>query len=60
MDLHREVLATAERSADAGEMEAHLLGGEPEARCNLIAVDVQPLRGDVDVDAALTVGNGQP
>ena len=60
MDLHREVLAPAERAADAGEVDAHLLLLEPEARRDLVAVDVQPLRRDVDVHAALTVGDGEP
>ena len=32
-------------------------GGEAEARRDLVAVDVQPLRRDVDVDAALAVGH---
>jgi hypothetical protein len=29
MDLHVEVLATAERPADAGERDPHLVLGEP-------------------------------
>ena len=60
VDLHREVLAPAERAADAGEVDAHLLERQPEARRDLAAVDVQPLRGDVDVDAALAVGHREP
>ena len=59
VDLHREVLATSERAADAGEVDAHHLGRQAEARRHLIAVDVQPLRRDVDVDAALSVGDGE-
>ena len=50
MHLHRQVLAAAERAADAGEVDAHLLGREVETRCDLVAVDVEPLRRDVDVD----------
>ena len=57
--LHREVLAAAERAADAGQVDAHLLGRQAEAGRDLVAVDVQPLRGDVDVDAALAVGHGE-
>ena len=60
VDLHREVLAPAERAADAGEVDAHALGLEAEARRDLVAVDVQPLRRDVDVDAALAVGDREP
>ena len=57
VDLHREVLAAAERAADAGEVDPHHLGRQPEAGRDLVAVDVQPLGGDVDVDAALAVGD---
>ena len=60
VDLHREVLAPAEGAADAAEVDAHLLLLEAEARRDLVAVDVQPLRRDVDVDAALAVGNREP
>ena len=60
VDLHRQVLAPAERAADAAEVEPHLLGLEAEAGRDLVAVDVQPLRRDVDVDAALAVGDGEP
>ena len=55
VDLHRQVLAPAERAADARQVDAHLLGRQAEARRHLVAVDVQPLRRDVDVDAALAV-----
>ena len=60
VDLHREVLAAAERAADAGEVDPHLLRLEAEAGRDLVAVDVQPLRRDVDVDAALAVGDREP
>ena len=32
VDLHREILAPAERAADAGEVDAHLLGLQSETR----------------------------
>ena len=60
VDLDRQVLAAAERAADAGEMDADLLLGQAEARRDLLAVDMQPLRRDVDVDAALAVRHGEP
>ena len=60
MDLHREILATAEGTADAGEVDTNELGREAEARCDLVAIDVQPLGRDVDVDAAFTVRHGEP
>ena len=60
VDLHREVFAAAEGAADAGEMDAHLLGREPQAGRDLVAVDVQPLGRDVQVDAAGAVGHRQP
>ena len=59
MHLHREVLAAAERTADTAEMDPHLLEREPEAGRDLRPVDVQPLRRDVDVDAAFAVGDGE-
>ncbi len=55
MKLHRQVLAPAEGATDAGEVNSNLLLLEPEARGDLVAVDVQPLRRDVDVDPALAV-----
>ena len=60
VDLHREVLASAERAAHAGEVDPHLLGLEAEAGRDLVAVDMQPLRRDVDVDTALAVRDGEP
>src|SRR3954465_8803643 len=60
MDLHREVLTAAERTAHPREVDAHLLLLEPEARGDLVAVDVQPLRRDVDIDATLAVGHREP
>ena len=59
VDLHREVLAPAERAADTCEVDPHLLGLEPEAGRHLVAVDVEPLGRDVDVDAALAVRDGE-
>src|SRR4029077_78870 len=56
VDLDREILAAAEGAADSREVDAHLLLREAQTRCDLLTVDVQPLRRDVDVDAALAVG----
>ena len=50
--VHRQVLAAAERAADAGEVQPDPVGGQAEGRADLALVDVQPLRGDVEVDAA--------
>ena len=60
VDLDREVLPPSERAADTGEVDPHLLRLEAEAGRDLVAVDVEPLRRDVDVDAALSVGNRDP
>ena len=60
VDLHGEVLARAEGAADAGERDPHLLLGQAEARRDLLPVDVQPLRRDVEVDAAVGGRDGEP
>ena len=53
MDLHREVLAPAEGAADPAQVEAGQLEREPQAGGHLALVNVQPLGGDVEVDAAV-------
>ena len=55
MRLHRQVLPRAEGSTDAGHGEADFLLGQAENARQLVLVDVQPLRRDVEVDAALSV-----
>ncbi len=55
VDLHGQVLTPAERAAHTGQVDAHLLGREVEAGRDLVAIDVEPLRRDVDVDPALAV-----
>src|SRR5712691_2864251 len=57
VDVHGQVFATAERAADAREGEPDLLGREVERGADLALIDVQPLGGDEQVDAALAVGN---
>ena len=60
VDLQADVLAGAERAADAAEHEPHLPLGQAEAGRDLLAVLVQPLGGDVELDAvAAVVGDGQ-
>ena len=60
MHLQRDVLACPERPSDAAEHEAYLLLRQVEAGGDLLAVLVQPLRGDVELDAATTVvGQGE-
>ncbi len=56
VDLHRDVLAAAEGTADAGERHAHLLLGQAEDGGDLPEVRVQPLGGDVEVDTAVLAG----
>ena len=58
VELHGEVLPATERAADTGEVDTDLIGLESEAGRDLIAVHVKPLRRDMDVDAALAVGDG--
>ncbi len=59
VDLHRDVLAAAEGPADAGQGQPDLLLGQVEHRSHLLAVHVQPLGGDVEVDAAVLGGHGE-
>ena len=68
MDLQAHVLAAAEGAADAGEGEPHLLPGQVEAGGDLVAVVVQPLGRDEQLDPAVlgsappapTPGRGRP
>ena len=60
MHVHGQVLAPAERAADARELEPDPVRREPERRADLALVDVQPLGGDEEVDAAGAVRNGEP
>jgi hypothetical protein len=53
VDLHRQVLAAAERAADAGERHPDLVLGQAEDGRDLAEVRVQPLGGDVEVHAAV-------
>ncbi len=55
MDLQADVLAGAERPADTAEHEPHPILGQAEACRDLFAVLVQPLRGDVQLDAGAAV-----
>ena len=59
VDLQRQVLSGAERPAHPGQGEAHLLLVDPQARRNLLPVDVQPLGGDEQLHAAVVIGKGQ-
>jgi hypothetical protein len=60
VDLHRQVLPPTERAAHTREVDSHLLRLQVQARRNLVAVDMQPLRRDVDVHAALAVRHREP
>ena len=53
VELHVEVLTAPERAADAREGEADLLLGQVQRGRDLLPVDVQPLRRDDEVDAAV-------
>ena len=59
VDLHGQVLAGAEGAAHAGQGVIRTRSGQVEAGRQLVAVDVQPLGRDVQVDPALAVGDGQ-
>lgn len=59
MDLHRQVLAAAERAADAGERHPDLVLGQTEDRGDLPQVGVEPLGRDVEVHAAVLRRHGE-
>ncbi len=60
VDLHGQVFPGAERAADAGQGDAHLVLGQGEARRDLAPVHVQPLGRHEQVDAAVLGGDRQP
>ena len=59
MDLHGQVLAGAERAADPGQGDPHLLRRQAQARRDLVPVDVEPLGGHEQVHPAVVRGHGQ-
>ena len=59
MDLHGQVLAGAERAADAGQDQPHLVRRQAEAGRDLRLVHVQPLGGHVQLDPAVLGGHRQ-
>ena len=59
MGLHRDILAAAERPTDARKLKAHLRRRQIQRSRNLTLVRMQPLSGDVEIDAAVLGGNGQ-
>ncbi len=58
MHMEAEILSGTERPAYAGQCQANLLVGQIEAGRHLVAIDVQPLGGHVQVDATVVVRNG--
>ena len=60
MEVHAEVFARSKRAADAGEMKPHLVGGQVQTWRNLIPIYVQPLCGDVQVDAPILGRDREP
>ena len=57
--LHRQVLPSAEGSADACHRQVHLLPRQPQHGRQLLLVDVKPLRRDVELDAPVVLGHGE-
>ena len=57
--LHREVLASPEGPADAGQVQPRQLGRQAQAGGDLALVHVQPLGGDVEVDPAVLGRHGE-
>ena len=59
VDVERDVLASSKGSTDPGRVAPDRLIGQVEASDDLSVIDVNPLRGDVEVEATEAVGNGQ-
>lgn len=59
VDLHGQVLASAEGAADAGQGHADLVLGQSEHGGDLAQVGVEPLGGHVQVHAAVLGGYGE-
>ena len=59
VDLEADVLAGPERPAHAAQRHADLLGRQAEAGGDLVAVGVEPLGGDEQLDAAVARRDGQ-
>ena len=57
--VHGEVLPCTECPAGARKVQPHLVLGQPQAWSRLRQVLMQPLCGDVKVDATAAVGHGQ-
>ena len=60
VDVEADVLPRAERAADTAEGQAYELLGEAQALRHLLAVVVQPLGRDDQVDAAVVGGDREP
>ena len=59
VDMQAYVLPSAEGSPDPGQGKSHCFGLEAQAGRHLVAVGVQPLGRDVQVDPTSIVGDGQ-
>jgi len=53
VNLHADILARAEGTTHAGEMEPHAFRWEIETGRQLFEIRVEPLGGDEEVDAAV-------
>jgi hypothetical protein len=60
VDLHAHVLPRAERPAGPREEQPDLVLGQVQAGRELLAVDVEPLRRDEQVDPAVLGGHRHP
>ena len=59
MDLHRQVLASTERAAHAGQGDPDLGLRKPQRLGDLVLVDMERLGGDVQVDAPVLRRDGE-
>ncbi len=59
VDVHAHVLTRSEGAPHTDRVAPHLAGGDAEAAVDLLVVGVEPLADGPEVDAALSIGDGE-
>ena len=59
MRVHGEVFTSAECTAHSGQCQPYLLRRQTQDRADLPLINMEPLRSDIEVDAALAIRHRQ-